>query len=140
MTKTSPSKSKKGRATTPPYEAWPSWSEAKFWQFIRSGLRAKWSRWPPKYAVLDKAKREYKGDNKRQKFEYKCAKCKKYFPAKEVSVDHIEPVGTLRCFEDLPDFCRRLFVGVDKLQVLHKACHDKKTLQERKDKNNNKEI
>lgn len=134
-----PSEPKASRAKTPPFEQWPEWSEAKFFQFLRSGLRAKWSRWPPKYAVLAAAKREYKGDNKRQKFEYKCAKCRKYHPQKEVSVDHIEPVGTLRTFEDLPEFCRRLFVGIDKLQVLCKTCHNKKTLAETKERKKNKE-
>jgi hypothetical protein len=54
-------------------------------------------------------------------------------------VDHIEPVGTLRTFEDLPEFCRRLFVGIDKLQVLCKTCHNKKTLAETKERKKNKE-
>lgn len=115
---------------TPDFPEWPAWSEAKFWSFIRSGLRSKWSRWPAKYAVLAAAKRPYKGKNKRQKFEFKCAKCKKHYPQKEVSVDHIVPVGTLRDYEDLPEFCRKLFVGVDKLQVLCSSCHSKKTREE----------
>jgi hypothetical protein len=46
---------KKGRKTTPPFEEWPAWTEAKFFSFLRSGLRAKWSRWPAKYAVLAEA-------------------------------------------------------------------------------------
>lgn len=123
------------RKTTPPFEAWPAWTEAKFWAFIRSGMRAKWSRWPAKYAVLAEAKRDYKGKNARQKYEYKCKGCKKWYPQKEVSVDHIEPVGTLRCYDDLPDFCRRLFVNTDKLQVLCKKCHDKKTYAETQERN-----
>ncbi len=133
-------KAKTSRSKTPPYAEWPEWSEAKFFQFLRSGLRAKWSRWPAKYEVLNKAKRAYEGENKRQKYEYKCAKCKKHYPQKEVSVDHITPVGTLRQFDDLPDFCRRLFVGPEKLQCLCKACHDKKTLAETRERKNNKEL
>ena len=124
------------RSKTPDFEEYPKWSEAKFFQFIRSGLRSKWTRWPPKFEVLNAARREYQGDNKRQKYEYKCAKCRKHYPQKEVSVDHIEPVGTLRSFDDLPEFCRRLFVGTSKLQLLCKRCHDKKTAAERKNKNN----
>lgn len=125
---------KKGRKTTPPFEAWPQWTEAKFWSFLRSGLRAKWSRWPPKYAVLAAATRPYNGPNKRQKKETQCAECKKWHPQKDISVDHITPVGTLRCYEDLPDFCRRLFVGIDKLQCLCKACHDRKTYAENQER------
>jgi hypothetical protein len=125
-----------------PYPEWPAWTEAKFWAFIRSGLRAKWSRWPAKYAVLAAAKRNYSGDNPRQKYEYKCAKCKKHYPQKEVSVDHIEPVGQLRSFDDLATFCQRLFVGPDKLQVLCKKDHDAKTKlegDERRANNKNKD-
>lgn len=124
---------KKNRARTPPFEEWPDWSSAKFWQFIRSGLRAKWQRFPSRYAVLNEAKSEYKGKNKGQKWQYKCAQCKKKFLQREVSVDHITPAGVLNSFEDLPEFCRRLFVGPDKLQVLCKSCHDTKSAQERKD-------
>lgn len=122
------------RKTTPPFEPWPQWTEAKFWAFIRSGLRAKWSRWPPKYAVLAAAKRDHDGKNPRQKYEYRCSECKKHYPQKEVSVDHIDPVGTLRCFDDLPVFCQRLFVGVEKLQVLCKVCHDRKTYAENQER------
>lgn len=121
---------KKSRARTPPFEEYPEWSEAKFFAFIRSGLRAKWGRWPPKYQALAQAKRPYKGENKRQKFEYKCAKCKKWYMQKEVSVDHVEPAGTLKSFDDIAEFSRKLFVGVDKLQVLCDTCHKKKTQKE----------
>src|SRR5574342_495004 len=62
------------RMKTPPFGPYPEWSTAKFWAFLRSGLRAKWQRWPPKYAVVAKSKRKYEGENKRQKFEYQCDK------------------------------------------------------------------
>lgn len=128
------------RPVKDPFPEWPEWSTPKFWSFIRSGLRAKWSRWPPKYATLAKAKRDYKGPNPRQKYEFKCAKCKRYHPQKEVSVDHIEPAGTLRSFADLALFCEKLFVGTDKLQVLCDKCHKAKTLKERADSKNKEPI
>lgn len=136
------SKKPTSRSKSEPFPEWEDWSTSKFFQFLRSGLRAKWSRWPPKYAALAAAKREYKGDNKRQKYEYKCAKCRRYHPQKDVSVDHIEPVGSLKSFDDLPSFCQRLFVGVDKLQVLCRKHHLEKSAQENAErkKNNNKEI
>lgn len=120
---------------TPPLKQWPEWSEAKYWAFLRSGLRAKWSRWPPKYAVLAAAKRKYDGPNKRQKFEYQCAECGGWFPQKGVSVDHRVPVGALRSLDDLPGFVERLFVGVEGLQVLCDADHQVKTNKERKERN-----
>lgn len=84
--------------------------------------------------MLNRAKRAYKpgaNGNKRQKYEYQCAVCGNWFPQKNVSVDHITPVGTLRSLEDLPGFVDRLFVGVDKLQVLCDNDHLAKTQEER---------
>lgn len=114
---------------TPPFHKYPAWTEAKFWAFIRSGLRAKWNRWPPKYDVLKAARRTVKG--KRHKYEYKCAKCKKWFKGSEVQVDHKIPAGSLKSYQELPGFVERLFVGPDQLDVLCKPCHAKKTKEER---------
>jgi hypothetical protein len=80
------------------------------------------------------AKRDYSGDNKRQKFEYQCSACTNWYPQKEVSVDHIIPVGALQSFDDLPGFTARLFVGVEKLQVLCSVCHLAKTAEEREER------
>lgn len=117
---------------TEPFAPYPEWTSAKFFAFLRSALRSAWSRYPVKWRVLAKAKRNYKGKNKNQKYEFLCNSCKKYHKAKEVSVDHIEPAGTLRSYEDLPDFVRKLFVSEDELQVLCKECHAAKTAAERK--------
>lgn len=107
------------------------YSEAAFWSFIRSGLRAKHSRWAPRYAALAAAKRPYKGDNARQKFEYKCAVCKKWHIQKDVEVDHITPCGSLKCYDDLPGFVERMFVEVEGYRVACKSCHLKITKKER---------
>ena len=118
---------------TEPFAKYPEWTQAKFWSFVRSALRSAWSRYPPKYNVLANAKRNYKGPNKQQKYEFQCAECKEWFKAKEVSVDHITPAGTLRTYEDLPSLVEKLFVSEAELQVLcTKGCHAKKTLAERR--------
>ena len=117
---------------SPPFGPHPEWTEARFWSFIRSALRSAWSRYPVKYKVLANAKRNYKGPNKQQKYEFQCAECKEWFKAKEVSVDHITPAGTLRSYEDLPDFVRKLFVSEEELQVLCDKDHKAKTLAERR--------
>jgi 5-methylcytosine-specific restriction endonuclease McrA len=106
-------------------------TESAFWSFIRSALRQKSRWWKPISIAKQKAKRTYKGKNKRQKFEYKCAGCGNYFPDKEVNVDHIIPAGKLNCYEDLPEFVRKLFCEEDNLQVLCKKCHDIKTKQDK---------
>ena len=116
---------------TPPFAPYPQWTEAKFWSFLRSNIRRASSRWGPIYECKAAAKRPYKGPNKRQKFEYLCNECKTYHPDKSISVDHTVPAGTLRCWEDLPGFCERLFCSKSGLQVLCDTCHAAKTAEER---------
>lgn len=106
-------------------------TESAFWSFIRSALRQKSRWWKPITQCKLKARRPYKGPNKRQKFEYQCKQCEQWFPDKHVNVDHITPAGTLRCANDLPGFVERLFCEIDGLQVLCSKCHDKKTKQEK---------
>lgn len=102
-------------------------TESAFWSFIRSALRQKSRWWKPITICKMKARRAYKGPNKRQKFEYKCNECKQWFPDKYINVDHIIPAGSLNCAADLPGFVERLFCEEDNLQVLCTSCHDKKT-------------
>ena len=109
-------------------------SESAFWSFIRSSLRRRTMVWLPIKQCKLKAKRPYKGISKRQKFEYKCNVCKLYFPEKEVSVDHIKPVGTLTCANDLPQFVENLFCEEHNLQTICSKCHDAKTLKEKQSK------
>lgn len=106
-------------------------TESAFWSFIRSALRQKSRWWKPITQCKLKARRPYKGPNKRQKFEYQCNNCKEWFPDKRVNVDHITPAGTLRTASDLPGFVERLFCEIDGLQVLCSKCHDEKTKQEK---------
>ena len=102
-------------------------TEAAFWSFIRSGLRQKSRWWKPITQCKLKAKRIYKGPNKRQKFEYQCNVCKLWFAEKHINVDHIQPAGSLNCSADLPGFVERLFCEIDNLQVLCIQCHDTKS-------------
>ena len=106
-------------------------SESAFWGFIRSALRQKSRWWKPITQCKQSAKRPYKGASKRQKFEYQCNKCKKWFPDKETIVDHIIPAGELNKADDLPGFVERLFCEVEGLQCLCQNCHNEKTKQEK---------
>ena len=125
---------------TPPFEHWPEWTQAKFFGFLRSGLREKFNRYPPKYEAIKKSSVSYwegvyktgpkKGQRKLVK-RYLCAQCEKLFLQKEVQVDHIIGAGSLKTFEDLSGFASRLFCGVDGLQVMCKPCHLIKTKQEK---------
>lgn len=102
-------------------------TESEFWSWIRSTLRRLSIYWKPKNEALDKAKRPYTGSNKRQKWEYQCNMCKKYYIKAKVEADHIEPAGTLTCAHDLPGFVERLFCDALGYQILCESCHSKKT-------------
>ena len=102
-------------------------TESAFWSMIRSALRQKSRWWKPITECKNLAKRAYKGNNKRQRWEYQCNKSKGWFKSDQVNVDHIEPAGSLNCAQDLPAFVETLFCVVNNLQVLCKTCHDVKT-------------
>jgi 5-methylcytosine-specific restriction endonuclease McrA len=106
-------------------------SESAFWSFIRSGLRQKSRWWKPITECKLSARRPYTGPLKRQKFEYQCNSCKKWYPEKKINVDHIVPAGTLTCANDLPAFVERLFCEQENLQVLCETCHNEKTQKEK---------
>lgn len=116
------------------------WTEARFFSFLRSALRKASSRWPVKYHVKDQARRNKpKGKAGRHKFEYQCAYCTKWYAEKDIAIDHIVPAGSLKSFQDLPEFAERLFCEADGLQVLCSKCHAVKTNSEREERKNAKQ-
>ena len=72
-------------------------------------------------------RRPHRGGNRRQKWEYQCHSCGGWFMGKDVQVDHREPCGQLKSYDDLPGFVERLLCEADKLQVLCVTCHRSKT-------------
>lgn len=126
---------------TPPFEHYPAWTQAKFFGFLRSGLREKFNRWPPKYEViklaceteqlLDRYKTGKRAGQHKTIKMYRCVSCDDTFRQKDVQVDHVKPAGTLKSFDDLGEFAKNLFVGTDGLQVMCKPCHERKTKKEK---------
>lgn len=119
------------RTTTPKTRNAGTMTESAFWSFIRSTLRQKSRWWKPITQCKLESRRPYKGPLKRQKFEYQCNSCKKWFPEKKINVDHIIGAGSLNCGADLPGFVERLFCEQDNLQVLCEVCHNEKTQLEK---------
>jgi hypothetical protein len=104
------------------------WTQARFDGFIKSGLRRISQRWPPKYEAVKEAR---VAPNT-----YKCAGYNRESHilkgAKNIAVDHIEPViPTDVGFTTWDEVIKRLFVDSDKLQVLCKDCHYEKSKAER---------
>ena len=108
-----------------------SYTESQFWGFIREGLREKHQRWKPRRLAVQEATRDIPPERKqpgcRRRKETQCAICKEWGPQDSRQADHIEPVGSLRCYEDLPGFTKRLFVEMDGYRVLCKPCHKAET-------------
>lgn len=107
----------------PKTRAGKTWTEARFWSFLRSALRLASRKWPPRRIALEASRRSYDGPNVRQKWEYQCAVCGRWWSAKQIEVDHISPCGSLRSFGDLATFAERLFCEAEHLRVVDKVCH-----------------
>ena len=75
------------------------WSEAQYYSAIRSALRRGFRWWKPAVDAKLFARRPYSGGNRRQKWEYICSCCGEWFKDKDVQIDHITPVGSLRRFK-----------------------------------------
>lgn len=104
-------------------------TEAQYLAWIRSALRSKSLKWPPRNKCLELARRPYKGEGKQQKWEYKCAICENYFKAKEVCVDHYpKEAGSILSVQDIGEFANNLYCEIDNLRCLCKSCHDIHTL------------
>lgn len=108
------------------------WTEAGFWNFLRSNLRLMSRKWPPRKSVLLASRRKSQSTNKRLKWEHQCCDCQGWFPAKEVEIDHLVPCGSLRNWDEFMAFAERLFCEPDGLVVRCVTCHQVKTNEGRK--------
>ena len=79
-------------------------TEAAYFGMLRSVLRRGFRYWKPIQKARRDARVVYNGENKRRKWSYICAECGGEWMDKDVQVDRIQPVGTLRSLEDLPLF------------------------------------
>ena len=118
-------KKKVVRSKTPKTRNAGTMTEVQFFQWIRQVLRKSSIYWKPISQVRKEAQVPYKGANKRRKYSYICSFCKKEYPSTEINVHHKIECGSLKTFDDLPGFVKRLFCEKESLCVLCKTCHDK---------------
>lgn len=91
--------------------------------WITSTLRRASYRWPARNEALKLARVE--------RGLYKCALCEGTFQNKDIVIDHIEPVVSLKeGFTTWDAFIDRLFCEVEGFQILCNPCHDAKTQTE----------
>ncbi len=108
-----------------------NWTEAAFWSWIRSGLRKMSQRWAPIRTAKLKHRRPSQSANKKLKWEYQCSGCSRWFPDKQVHVNHIEPCGKLHSWESMSQFAERLFCEEPGLNLLCEKCHANETETQR---------
>ncbi len=100
---------------------------------IRSALRRLSRFWKPALKALDMERSLYEGPNKRQKYEYKCATCNRFYIRKDIQINHVVPCGTLKMYSDVSGFLERLFCeDVKGYNILCKECHKAETKEQRK--------
>jgi hypothetical protein len=127
-----PDKTKKKRLSrVPRIRNAGTWTEAMYWQRIRSCLRRMSIYWKPARAALNAARFPCKGPNG-QKWAYVCTDCKGVFKRKQVQIDHITPCGSLTDYAHIGDFLQRLLPEDGSAYAIRcVACHQKKTNAER---------
>jgi len=100
-------------------------TNAAFFGMLRSALRNKSRFFITIKNCRNRARVPYKGPNKRRKWLYKCEMCSELFDSKQVNIHHKIDCGTLRSFDDLPGFTKRLFCDSIDLMTICNDCHDK---------------
>lgn len=116
------------------------WTQARFNSFVKSALRSASRRWPPKYECLNEACVGVKKNKStgRMAKHFKCAHCKKHFPAKGVEVNHIIPVVPVTGFDSWDGIIARMFCPKEQLEVLCKPCHKLVSAKEREERKKHK--
>lgn len=121
-------KIKASKAAAPKTRNNKKWSEAEYFQRVRSALRRAFRFWEPMQIALKNASRPSQSLNKRLKTEYQCNKCKEWHKRTDVQIDHKEECGSLMQYSDIVPFLQRLTVEeIDAYQILCKPCHKLKT-------------
>lgn len=105
------------------------WTQARWNAYVKGVLRNGTIRYPPRYEVLNEAKRGKKVNQAtgRVAEHYECNECHQQFPATSVVVDHRQPVVPVTGFTNWHDVVIRMYCDKEGLQVLCKVCHLEKS-------------
>lgn len=110
--------------------------------WVTQQLRRLSMKWPPRNKAKNKDRREYYRTKKdgtkynKPNYEYQCNSCKKWFPDKDIQLDHVIPVVDPKDTEKYTEeefigkFAVSLLCYEDNFQNLCKPCHDIKTEKE----------
>lgn len=109
-----------------------TFTEAQYWQAVRSALRRAFRYWKPALAALKAAQVPFHG-TRGQRWAYLCADCKKLFLRRQVQIDHVVAAGKLTDYTHIGDFLRRLTPErPEDFACRCLKCHQVKTNKEKK--------
>lgn len=117
------------------------WTSGRLRTYITGVLRSGFRKFPAKYETLKEASvgKQINKKTGRVAEHFRCKECNGEFPAKQVNVDHLEPVVCpVEGFINWDVYIKRMFCGKENLQVLCTECHDKKSKKEREVRSVNK--
>ena len=110
-------------------------SKSAYFMWLRGMLRRAWMRNPISIKFKNSLCRKASlrdGLGARVKSVGSCARCGGLFAKSKLEVDHIEPAGALRDWEDVEPFVRRLLgASSESLRLLCRPCHGIVTAAER---------
>ena len=111
------------------WEEYPEiWStKSSYFSWLRGGLRRVWSKCPVKIVFMQSNRFRIpspRGGNYKPVWGAVCELCEETFQQKDLQVDHGEEVGSLKDFEDLAGFTKRLLAPAEgTLRFVCKPCH-----------------
>lgn len=110
-------------------------SQAAYFTWLRGMLRRAWTRHPLSIKFKNARCRPAMpadGFKKQVKQIGRCERCGNWFAKSKLEVDHIDPAGSLRDWEDVGPFVQRLLGCMSHtLRLVCKPCHDVITAAER---------
>lgn len=120
-------------------------TENQFINAVIAGIRTAFKRYSPTYLqILNDGRKEYDHYNKdgslskTKRVFYSCQICNEEVSAKEIEIDHIEPViqpGKTRKDYTIQEIFERINCDISNLQRICKSCHEEKTKNEKKKRN-----
>jgi 5-methylcytosine-specific restriction endonuclease McrA len=108
-----------------------TWTNAEYFSRVRSALRRVFRYYKPAQKALEMASRPSENkENKRLKKEYQCEICSNWFKRADVEIDHRIECGSLKSYEDIAPFLKRLTAeNPEDYAILCKPCHKTKGIE-----------
>ena len=110
-------------------------TEAGMVSWVLSYMRKMTLRWKPRFDKMNDGRvKKPLGKNGKEVWANTCEHCKKWFKTSDLDMDHITPIGGMKCLDDAGRWLKNALVETDGYQRLCHECHNIKTQSERSEK------